>query len=100
MNNTRKPTVTIGIPAYNESANIGRLINDVLGQKQNHFRLAKIIVVSDCSSDATVSIVKKIAATAPIIECDLGPFWQKELGGSARNPLFLNRPPLLDRSIL
>ena len=29
-----KPTVTIGIPAYNEEANISYLLEDLLGQKK------------------------------------------------------------------
>lgn len=55
MNN--KPTVTIGIPAYNEEANIGYLISDLLEQGQNDFVLEKIIVSSDASEDKTDQIV-------------------------------------------
>ncbi len=49
-----KPTVTIGIPAYNESANIKHLLTQITKQKQLTFTLEKIIVVSDASSDDTV----------------------------------------------
>ncbi|QQS39491.1 glycosyltransferase family 2 protein [Candidatus Woesebacteria bacterium] len=55
-----KPTVTIGIPAYNEEANIGRLLSALLKQKQENFILEKIIVVSDESTDKTEEIVKAI----------------------------------------
>lgn len=56
----KKLTVTIGIPAYNEGANIGRLLRSVLLQEQNNFILKKIIVISDGSIDNTVNQVKKI----------------------------------------
>lgn len=50
----KKITVTIGIPAFNEQANISFLLNDLLGQEQTTFRLEKIIVYSDASTDQTV----------------------------------------------
>ncbi|MEA1925807.1 MAG: glycosyltransferase family 2 protein, partial [Patescibacteria group bacterium] len=52
----KKPTVTIGIPAYNEEANIGHLLKDILEQKREGFVLEKIIVASDGSTDSTVLI--------------------------------------------
>jgi glycosyltransferase involved in cell wall biosynthesis len=51
-------TVTIGIPAFNEEANIGYLLKDLLKQKEVGFELTKIIVASDGSSDKTVQIVR------------------------------------------
>ena len=51
-------TVTIGIPAFNEEANIGYLLKDLLEQKGQGFVIEKIIVASDGSSDRTVKIVK------------------------------------------
>jgi len=56
----RKPTVTIGIAAYNEEGNIGRLLKELLSQRRKYFKLDKIIVVSDGSSDNTVEEVEKI----------------------------------------
>lgn len=57
----KKTTVTIGIPAYNEEINIGRLIKRLLAQKlASSMMLKEIIVVSDGSTDETVSIVKSI----------------------------------------
>ncbi len=52
------PSVTVGIPAYNEEANIGYLLQDVLKQKTSGFTLEKIIVVSDGSTDNTATIVQ------------------------------------------
>lgn len=57
MNN--KPTVTIGIPAYNEEANIGYLLNELLGQKQEGYEIEKIIVASDGGNDKTNEIVSE-----------------------------------------
>src|SRR3990172_809240 len=56
-----KLTVTVGIPVYNESANISFLLDSVIKQKQVSFRIESIIVVSDGSNDATVDIVEKYA---------------------------------------
>lgn len=50
------PTVTIGIPAYNEAATIDSLIKKLLAQRQT-YRLDEIVIVSDGSNDATTEIV-------------------------------------------
>lgn len=55
-----KLTITIGIPAYNEEANIESLLNDLLAQKTPNFEVKKIIVASDGSADNTVSIARQI----------------------------------------
>ncbi|RLC37977.1 glycosyl transferase family 2, partial [Candidatus Falkowbacteria bacterium] len=52
-------TVTVGIPAYNEADNIAYLLKDLLGQKQADFKLERIIVISDGSSDNTAEIAQK-----------------------------------------
>jgi glycosyltransferase involved in cell wall biosynthesis len=56
----KKFTLTIGIPAYNEQANILALIDDIFHQKQDIFTLSSVVVVSDGSTDDTVSLVKKL----------------------------------------
>jgi glycosyltransferase involved in cell wall biosynthesis len=48
-----KTKVTIGIPAYNEEANIGRLIKSLLKQKTRKISIDKIIIYSDGSTDKT-----------------------------------------------
>ncbi|TSC88168.1 MAG: putative glycosyltransferase [Microgenomates group bacterium Gr01-1014_16] len=58
-----KPTVSIGIPAYNEEANLGHLLSDLQSQKQTGFKLQEIIVSSDASTDQTVSIAKKYSGS-------------------------------------
>lgn len=54
-------TVTIGIPAYNESKNISFLLDSILKQEIKDFILEKIIVLSDGSTDDTDLKVKKIS---------------------------------------
>ncbi len=51
-------TVSVGIPAYNEEANIGLLIDRILKQKLVHGKLLEIIIVSDGSDDGTVQICR------------------------------------------
>ncbi len=57
MKNT---TVTIGIPAFNEEANIQALLNDIFDQQTHDFIIEKIIINSDGSMDKTVEICKSI----------------------------------------
>ncbi|HYE22138.1 MAG TPA: glycosyltransferase [Verrucomicrobiae bacterium] len=56
-----KPKVSIGIPAYNEEANIAFLLSNLLEQEKSNFALHEIIVVSDGSSDKTVEMAKSIS---------------------------------------
>lgn len=51
---SKKPSLTIGIPAYNEEENIGLLLKDIARQKISKANLENIIIYSDGSSDATV----------------------------------------------
>lgn len=51
-------TVSVGIPAFNEEINIKNIIENILSQNQTNFRLEKIIVTSDQSTDSTDDIVK------------------------------------------
>ncbi len=48
------PTLTIGIPAYNEGSSIFRLLDSISSQKIERIELDKIIVYSDGSYDNTV----------------------------------------------
>ncbi len=54
------PTLTIGIPAFNEEKNIANLLRHLLTQKINGFKLERIIVISDGSSDQTLDIAKTV----------------------------------------
>ena len=53
-------TITIGISAYNEVANIKALLQTLLAQRANNFLLEKIIVISDQSTDDTASEVNSV----------------------------------------
>jgi glycosyltransferase involved in cell wall biosynthesis len=52
--------IDIGIPVYNEEANIKTLLESVLAQKEDGFIISQIIVSSDGSSDKTVSIARSL----------------------------------------
>ncbi len=57
---TKKYSVTIGIPAYNEEKNIGNLLNQLINQNISCGVIESIIVASDGSIDKTAQIVKGI----------------------------------------
>lgn len=55
----QKPTVTVGIPAFNEEANIGLLLQELEEQVIESFHLDRILVISDGSSDNTAKIASQ-----------------------------------------
>jgi glycosyltransferase involved in cell wall biosynthesis len=80
----RPKTVSIGITVYNDAENITKLLKNLLSQKQIDYRLDKIYVLSDGSTDTTVSEIKKLKS--PSIECM---DYDKRLGVAERlNSLF------------
>ncbi|KKR50860.1 MAG: hypothetical protein UT84_C0005G0006 [Candidatus Curtissbacteria bacterium GW2011_GWA1_40_16] len=58
-----KPTITVAVSAYNEQANIKAFLESVLSQHEIGFKLKKIIVISDGSTDDTEKIVKSFRKT-------------------------------------
>lgn len=52
--------ITIGIPAYNEEANIGLLLSDILRQKNLNKMVEEVIVISDGCTDSTTQKVLKM----------------------------------------
>ena len=52
--------VSVGIPAYNEEKNIGRLLASLLHQKTSRVRIAEILVISS-STDGTNEIVNEFS---------------------------------------
>lgn len=79
-NITRK-TVTIGIPAHNEEKNIASLLNSILLQKGNNFKIDKIIVACDGCTDKTSDIVAGFAKKHSLIELI---YDKQRLGKNAR----------------
>lgn len=51
----KKLTVTIGIPAYNEEASIGYLLQSIIGQKQGIFTIKRIVIALDGGTDKTAN---------------------------------------------
>lgn len=60
--------VSVGIMAFNEEKNIGRLLKAILSQKLNQIKITKIVIVSDGSTDKTDKIVKKFAKKNKIVK--------------------------------
>lgn len=91
---TKKPTLTIGIPAYNEENNIRNLIESILIQRQDNFKLEKIIVACDRCSDKTEEVVKSISQNNKNVHLISG---KKRVGKSSRlNQLYsLNNSDLI-----
>lgn len=50
--------ITIGIPVYNEEANIGILLDALCKQSRNNFVLDRILVINDGSTDKTTNVVE------------------------------------------
>lgn len=57
-----KLTVTIGIPAYNEEANIQALLRSVLAQESGNFELLEILVYCDGCTDQTAALARAVAS--------------------------------------
>ncbi len=56
----KKLTVTVGIPAYNEAFNIAALLKSLLNQQSRSAAIEHIVVISDGSTDATVSQAQSV----------------------------------------
>lgn len=71
-------TFSVLIPARNEGANIGQLIEDILSQElPDYVHLEKLVVVSDGSTDNTNEVVREHAAEDQRVELIVNP---KNLG--------------------
>lgn len=67
MKKLKLSTVTIGIPAHNEEANIGYLLESILSQKSDNFVIEKIYVLCDGCTDSTAEKAKKFSIKHPRI---------------------------------
>ncbi len=78
------PTVCIAVCALNEESNIGNLLASVVSQKEVGYKLKKILVISDGSTDNTVPTVKKFTSKKLVIKS-----YKKRMGKSYRlNEIF------------
>jgi biofilm PGA synthesis N-glycosyltransferase PgaC len=59
---------SVGVTAYNEEANIGRLLEALIEQRLYQVQIAEIIVVASGCTDRTVEIVREYAACDPRIQ--------------------------------
>jgi cellulose synthase/poly-beta-1,6-N-acetylglucosamine synthase-like glycosyltransferase len=58
--------ITVGIPAYNEEKNIGKLLQDIQNQKLPlNIKLTDVVIVDDGSTDNTVNIAKSFQTKLP-----------------------------------
>ena len=70
------PSLTIGIPAYNEAGNITALLGDLKAQKQSGFRLVKVIKEYHCKRSFQLTflmgqlIIRAIGAHSRLILSD------------------------------
>jgi poly-beta-1,6-N-acetyl-D-glucosamine synthase len=56
---------TVGVMAYNEAANIGRLLDALLAQRLDRVAIRRIVVVASGCTDDTVPVVRARAAREP-----------------------------------
>ncbi|NPV06872.1 MAG: glycosyltransferase [Anaerolineae bacterium] len=59
---------SVGITAYNEEANIGRLLQALLDQQLSTVAISQIVVVASACTDRTEEIVREFMARDPRIE--------------------------------
>ena len=59
------PSISCVIPAYNEAASLGSTLSTMLVTLRSLFRRIEVIVVDDGSSDATASMVARLALQNP-----------------------------------
>lgn len=79
---------SVGITAYNEEANIGRLLDALLEQNLRQVEISEIIVVASACTDNTVPIVESYTARNPLIKLFVQP--RREGKTSAINVFLAN----------
>ncbi len=63
-------SLTIVVPAYNESARIGATLDQMLAWLDEHAPTARIVVVDDGSRDDTTAVVQRRAASEPRLQVE------------------------------
>ena len=77
---------SVGVTAYNEEANIGRLLDALLNQHLRNVAISEIIVVASGCTDNTIPIVESFVARDPRIKLFIQP---KREGKTAAINIFL-----------
>lgn len=54
------PTLTIGIPAYNEAHAVARLLNSIARQVLDSSKILELIVEIDGATDETFKVVSEV----------------------------------------
>ena len=62
---TSNVTISLIVPALNEEAVVGTVLEDIYSQAKNRFVSFEIIAINDCSSDSTGRIMDEFAARRP-----------------------------------
>jgi dolichol-phosphate mannosyltransferase len=83
---TSNVTISLIVPALNEAAVVGGVLEEIHRETANCFANFEIIAVDDCSSDATGRIMEEFAARKPNVRVLRNPR-NLGLGGSFRRAL-------------
>jgi len=63
----KKLNITIAIPACNEESNIKNILEGILAQKCENFRIKTIWIVSDGSTDETVKLARSVKSNLIVV---------------------------------
>lgn len=76
----KKTPVSIGIMAYNEEKNIGKILKSLINQKEDRIKIEEIVIVSSACTDKTDTIVREFIKKDKRIKL----ICQKERNGKVR----------------
>ncbi len=85
---------SIVIPAYNEEARIGATLDAVLACIAERGWVAEVLVVNDGSSDQTARLVRKVAASHPVVRL-IENASNRGKGYSVRNGMLQAQAPIV-----
>jgi glycosyltransferase involved in cell wall biosynthesis len=91
---TQPPQYSIIVPAYNEGARIGATLGEILDHIDRQHWNAEVVVVDDGSSDQTLEIAEKYAASHPALRIIRNP-GNRGKGYSVRNGMLQAKGSIL-----